>query len=154
MNLLQYTSSEMFSSTELIRKSKMIFDKLNTKEIEKAVILRDGKPSFMLMDFYKYESLIQDYLELQEKVKTLEAKKTTVKKEKIITPLSINEPEKKDEIKEEIKTNPTDIKSTDEINSNDLEEALAKIDELDINLGDNSIAKNETPDQQLKDFWE
>ena len=29
MNPLQYTSEEMFSSTELIRKSKMIFDKLH-----------------------------------------------------------------------------------------------------------------------------
>ena len=32
MSLLQYTSKEMFSSTELVRKNKSIFDKLNKKE--------------------------------------------------------------------------------------------------------------------------
>ena len=34
MSLLQYTSNEMFSSTELVRKNKNIFDKLNKKEID------------------------------------------------------------------------------------------------------------------------
>ena len=38
MNLLQYKSNEMISSTELIRKSKNIFNKLQNKDIEKAVI--------------------------------------------------------------------------------------------------------------------
>ncbi len=51
MGLLQYTSNEMFSSTELVRKNKYIFDKLNKNEIEKAIILRDGKPGIILMDF-------------------------------------------------------------------------------------------------------
>ncbi len=57
MNYLRYSSDEMFSSTELIRKSKKIFDKLNKKEIEKAIILRDGKPGFMLLDFQTYEKI-------------------------------------------------------------------------------------------------
>ena len=69
MSLLQYKSNEMFSSTELIRKSKMVFDKISKDQIEKAVILRDGKPSFMLLDFNKYEDLITEYLELKEKFK-------------------------------------------------------------------------------------
>ena len=42
MGLLQYTSNEMFSSTELVRKNKYIFDKLNKNEIEKAIILCEG----------------------------------------------------------------------------------------------------------------
>ena len=67
MNLLNYTSKEMFSSTELIRKSKTIFDKINKKEIEKAIILRDGKPSFMLLDFETYEALMSEYISLKEK---------------------------------------------------------------------------------------
>lgn len=41
MNHLQYKSNEMYSSTDLIRKSKSIFDKLNKKEIEKAIIFWD-----------------------------------------------------------------------------------------------------------------
>lgn len=65
MNYLRYSSNEMFSSTELIRKSKMIFDKLNKKEIEKAIILRDGKPGFMLLDFATYEKIMQEYIELK-----------------------------------------------------------------------------------------
>ena len=60
MNYLRYSSDEMFSSTELIRKSKMIFDKLNKEEIEKAIILRDGKPGFMLLDFATYEKIMKD----------------------------------------------------------------------------------------------
>ena len=54
MGLLQYTSNEMFSSTELVRKSKNIFDKLNKNEIEKAIVLRDGKPGIILLDFDSY----------------------------------------------------------------------------------------------------
>ena len=67
MSLLQYTSKEMFSSTELVRKNKNIFDKLNKKEIEKAVILRDRKPNIILLDFFQYEKIIADYLKLKEK---------------------------------------------------------------------------------------
>jgi hypothetical protein len=61
MALLLYKSKEMFSTTELIRKSKMIFDKIVDEEIEKAIIMRDGKPGFLLMDFEKYESIMAEY---------------------------------------------------------------------------------------------
>ena len=64
MSLLQYTSDEMFSATDLVRKNKSIFDKLQKKEIEKAIILRDGKPSIMMLDFSEYEKLMKDYLNL------------------------------------------------------------------------------------------
>ncbi len=66
MGLLQYTSNEMFSSTELVRKSKNIFDKLNKNEIEKAIILRDGKPGIILLDFNYYEQLMTEYLSLKD----------------------------------------------------------------------------------------
>lgn len=66
MNHLRYASNEMFSSTQLIRQSKQIFDKLNTKEIEKAIILRDGKPTFMLLDFETYENIMNEYLKLKQ----------------------------------------------------------------------------------------
>jgi len=67
MALLLYKSNEMFSVTELIRKSKNIFDKIVNDEIEKAIILRDGKPGFLLMDFEKYEKIMADYEELKSK---------------------------------------------------------------------------------------
>ncbi len=66
MGLLQYTSNEMFSSTELVRKNKNIFDKLNKNEIEKAIVLRDGKPAVILLDFAYYEEIMKDYLLLKE----------------------------------------------------------------------------------------
>jgi hypothetical protein len=66
MGLLQYTSNEMFSATELVRKSKNIFDKLNKEEIEKAIILRDGKPGIILLDFNHYEKIMNEYLSLKE----------------------------------------------------------------------------------------
>jgi len=66
MGLLQYTSNEMFSSTELIRKNKSIFDRLNKNEIEKAIVLRDGKPAVILLDFTYYEEIMKEYLLLKE----------------------------------------------------------------------------------------
>ncbi|KAB7887717.1 hypothetical protein GA417_01905 [Poseidonibacter ostreae] len=124
MDLLQYRSNEMFSSTELIRKSKMVFDKISKKEIDKAVILRDGKPSFILMDFKMYEELISEYLILKEQMK--------------------NKPKSKIE-KEEIK------EQFDEINSDDFEDALAQIEQLDLEIQKQPMTQK---DEQLKDFWE
>lgn len=138
MNLLQYTSKEMFSSTELIRKSKMVFDKLSDEEIQKAVILRDGKPSFILLDFDKYETIIEEYEKLKRENKKLKEKKKAL------------------EIRKEENTNtePSVLKQPkeDEISSDELEEALAQIEQLDISLNkkDESIKKQEA----LKDFWE
>ncbi len=44
-----------FRQTDLVRKNKSIFDKLQKKkEIEKAIILRDGKPSIMMLEFSEY----------------------------------------------------------------------------------------------------
>lgn len=68
MGLLQYTSNEMFSSTELVRKSKNIFDKLNRNEIEKAIVLRDGKPGIILLDFNHYEQIMSEYLSLKNQI--------------------------------------------------------------------------------------
>jgi len=136
MDLLQYRSNEMFSSTELIRKSKMIFDKVSKKEIDKAVILRDGKPSFMLLDFNKYEELINDYIKLQEKVK-----EKNLRKPEII----------KDE-KEVIQEESIEEILDDEINNKDLENALAQIENLDLDFQKKATTKKEN--EALKDFWE
>ena len=72
MGLLLYKSDEMYSSTDLIRKSKMIFDKVLDKKIDKAIILRDGKPSFLLMEFQKYEKIMAEYEDLKNYVTSLE----------------------------------------------------------------------------------
>ncbi|MGB3752073.1 MAG: hypothetical protein WA945_10960 [Arcobacteraceae bacterium] len=77
MGLLLYKSDEMYSSTELIRKSKMIFDKVLNKEIGKAIILRDGKPCFLLMDFKKYEKIMAEYEELKEYINSIKNDKKT-----------------------------------------------------------------------------
>lgn len=102
MGLLQYTSNEMFSSTELVRKSKNIFDKLNKNEIEKAVIVRDAKPGIILMDFNYYEKLMSEFLSLKDQAinSHLQKEKTT----------RIEKTE--DEIKEISKTN---IKMVDDV---------------------------------------
>ena len=95
MGLLQYTSNEMFSSTELVRKSKNIFDKLNKNEIEKAIILRDGKPGIILLDFNYYEQLMTEYLSLKDQSINLNTQKNKFTKiEKI-----------EEEIKENFKSN-------------------------------------------------
>lgn len=81
MALLLYKSKEMFSTTELIRKSKMIFDKIVDNEIDKAIIMRDGKPGFLLMDFEKYESIMEEYENLKLEYEKLTSSKNKRKKE-------------------------------------------------------------------------
>lgn len=91
MNYLQYTSKEMVSATQLIRKSKSVFNSVSSGEIDKAVILRDGKPSFILLDFEKYELLMNEYVKMKEEkreqIVTKEVKKkdqNEIKSENII----------------------------------------------------------------------
>ncbi|MEZ4692442.1 hypothetical protein [Arcobacter aquimarinus] len=127
MGLLQYTSDEMYSSTELVRKSKNIFDKLNKKEIEKAIILRDGKPGIILLDFNEYEKIMKDYLELKNKIKSNQ-------KDEL-------------EIKENIKISKTD-------KDEDFNNALQEIEKLDFNFDTqlkNDLKEKEEP---LKEFWD
>lgn len=156
MHPLQYTSEEMFSSTELIRKSKLVFDKLHKKDIEKAIILRDGKPSFMLLDFSVYEKIMNEYLNLKELYDSkniLQAQ--TIKKE------TSSKPIENTKIIEERKTlekniQPNELNAIDEV---DLEEALAQIDSLDLESFSSSkneetldVSKDEK--KSLKEFWE
>ena len=134
MSLLQYTSKEMFSSTELVRKNKSIFDKLNKKEIEKAVILRDGKPSIMLLDFEEYERIIADYLSLKEKnpsTQNLSTQKKIVEEPKIEQ--KTEKPIEKSEVDDEFKI------------------ALEEIEKLDFNLNQKEIKYKVEP---LKEFWD
>ena len=133
MSLLQYTSDEMFSATDLVRKNKSIFDKLQKKEIEKAIILRDGKPSIMMLDFSEYEKLMKDYLSLKAGNSTNINTKTI--NEKVV----------------EEKT----IKSDSKISQEDYEAAMKEIEQISFS-SDFSIKEDDeqkTP-QALKEFWE
>jgi hypothetical protein len=102
MGLLLYKSDEMYSSTELIRKSKMIFNKILDDDIEKAIILRDGKPCFLLMEFQKYEKIMAEFEELKEYVSSLENSNPKKKPKQIKDPIV---PQIKDPIVEEISDN-------------------------------------------------
>ncbi|QKJ21417.1 hypothetical protein [Poseidonibacter lekithochrous] len=163
MSLLQYTSKEMFSSTELIRKSKNVFDKLAKDEIEKAIILRDGKPSFMLLDFNKYEDIMTEYLAMKAELENKTTNKQVVEKveEKAI--------EKKIETKEEeigetedINIVANDIESVEEISDLDLQDALAKIEELGNEINIENVESPQTNEkkveidssQNIKEFWD
>lgn len=133
MSLLQYTSDEMFSATDLVRKNKSIFDKLQKKEIEKAIILRDGKPSIMMLDFSEYEKLMKDYLNLK-------AGNSTNINTKTINETVVEE-----------KT----IKSDSKISQEDYEAAMKEIEKISFS-SDFSIKEDveqKTP-QALKEFWE
>lgn len=133
MSLLQYTSDEMFSATDLVRKNKSIFDKLQKKEIEKAIILRDGKPSIMMLDFSEYEKLMKDYLNLK-------AGNITNINTKTINETVVEE-----------KT----IKSDSKISQEDYEAAMKEIEQISFS-SDFSIKEDDeqkTP-QALKEFWE
>ena len=123
MSLLQYSSKEMFSATDLVRKNKSIFDKLNSKEIQKAVILRDGKPSAILLDFNEYERIIGEFLSLKN----------------IST-------DNQDFIQNKKIENKTKI----EISDDEYKAALLEIEKIGKNISDDKkIDKAEA----LKDFW-
>ncbi len=124
MGLLQYTSNEMFSSTELVRKSKNIFDKLSKKDIEKAIVLRDGKPAAILLDFAYYEEVMKDYLLLKEQN---QKPNESIKKEM-----------QKLEIKESIK-------------EESIEKSFPKIKDEDFSF--NSDLSTNKP-EPLKEFWD
>ncbi|MCT7550041.1 hypothetical protein PJV89_09365 [Aliarcobacter butzleri] len=143
MSLLQYTSKEMFSSTELVRKSKNIFDKLNRKEIEKAIILRDGKPNTILLDFEEYEKIMTDYLKLKGKgiveIPSIESEKNEiVKSDKNIS--------KKENIEDR------KISSNTKIEDEEFQAALNKIDDLEFFTDSSELKKDK--DETLKEFWD
>lgn len=174
MNYLRYSSDEMFSSTELIRKSKSVFDKLNKNEIEKAVILRDGKPSFMLLDFETYERIMKDYEKLTSKDKNKSKEQylslddieiSNTKKEKIeaqIEPEILEVEEEFDDNEEETQTNDevtqiediTNIEqmSSDEINEEELLKALDEINNMNIpGNSEESIREEEEVSDNFED---
>lgn len=123
MSLLQYSSKEMFSATDLVRKNKSIFDKLNSNEIQKAVILRDGKPSAILLDFNEYKRVIGEFLSLKN----------------IST-------DNQDFIQNKKIENKTKI----EISDDEYKAALLEIEKIGKNISDDKkIDKTEA----LKDFW-
>lgn len=128
MGLLQYTSKEMFSSTELVRRSKYIFDKLNSNEIEKAIVLRDGKPAVILLDFNYYEEIINEYLSLKEKKQN---EKTVIKE---------------DLVSEKVLPNNNDIYKEDKV-----EDVFEKKEDNEFSFdSDFTLDKNEP----LKEFWD
>ena len=133
MSLLQYTSDEIFSATDLVRKNKSIFDKLQKKEIEKAIILRDGKPSIMMLDFSEYEKLMKDYLSLKAGNSTNINTKT---------------------INETVIEGQT-IKSDSKISQEDYEAAMKEIEQISFS-SDFSIKEDDEQKapQALKEFWE
>ena len=131
MGLLQYTSNEMFSSTELVRKNKYIFDKLNKNESEKAIILRDGKPNIILLDFNEYERIIGEYLELKEN-----AGMPIIKKED----------------KEIQKKVPIKIENKEKIDKLEYQNALKEIEKLDFSFDSEKV--KEEKNEQLKEFWD
>lgn len=128
MGLLQYTSNEMFSSTELVRKSKNIFDKLNRNEIEKAIVLRDGKPGIILLDFNHYEQIMSEYLSLKNQI-----------------------PSNKQEIKKNIKLEKVEPKKETEIEKEEVKASFPDDDNNEFSF-DTDLTKDKP--EPLKEFWD
>ena len=128
MGLLQYTSNEMFSSTELVRKSKNIFDKLNRNEIEKAIVLRDGKPGIILLDFNHYEQIMNEYLSLKNQI-----------------------PSNKQEIKKEIKAEKVELKKEIEIEKEEAKASFSDDENNEFSF-DSDLTKDKP--EPLKEFWD
>jgi len=157
MTHLLYASDEMFSSTQLVRQSKKIFDKLSTNEIEKAIILRDGKPNFMLLDFNTYESIMKEFIQLknnQNKEKEIRINKVVIEKPIVL--------QKEEDIQIQEDVNDENIEATNENGftqeeEKELQEALKKLDELELDPILKSEAKEELKKErstgEIKEFW-
>ena len=104
MSHLLYSSNEMYSSTELIRKSKTIFNKIIDNEIDKAIIMRDGKPSFMLLDFKKKKKIMAEYDKLKAKKKNKKIEQVEVEKVEVEKVEVEKEPKDDVEIEIEVET--------------------------------------------------
>ena len=136
MDYLKYASNEMFSSTQLIRQSKQIFDKLNTKDIEKAVILRDGKPAFILLEFENYEKIMGDYITLKEGIETKKQNKIQATTQTNIKKVS-----------QKVENN--------NLNNDDIVDSKAKEIDIPLNIDINEIDQDEISDTkgEIKEFW-
>jgi hypothetical protein len=140
-SLIQYKSNEMIPSTQLIRKSKQVFDSIQNDEIEKAVILRDGKPSFLLMDFEKYEELVNFFL----------SKNLSIDKElAMLEDIELEELEKEEKQISKIEINEDIDKEINKENELKKSALLEKLDSIE------GIINNDRTELQenLKDFWE
>ena len=161
MTHLLYASNEMFSSTQLVRQSKKIFDKLSTNEIEKAIILRDGKPNFMLLDFNEYEKIMKEYIDLKNNQKEEVVKPKVIIEEPIVIKKEEDIQIEQEIIDENIEFN----EKTEEVNENgftpeedkELQEALKRLDELELDPILKSEAKEELKKErstgEIKEFW-
>ncbi|MDD2697385.1 MAG: hypothetical protein PHF17_01150 [Arcobacteraceae bacterium] len=142
MGYLLYSSNEMFSSTNLIRQSKQIFDKLQEKEIEKAVILRDGKPSFIMLDFEFYEKMMAEYSILKENsLKIKQTKKHTIKQ-------ILDQP-----IEQQIKQNKLAIENEMHIIQKDSDSVIShqSSDPLSVDLSQDFKDEH---NGEIKEFWD
>ena len=149
MSYLLYSSDEMYSSTELLRKSKSIFDKVHNKEIEKAIILRDGKPTFVLFDFEEYEKTMREFESLKAR---LEAKSIETQTN-IQTTIQVKEQIQEDspEISENLKKDSND--SIEEVSEQIDAKNKQKEKQLDDFIGTLEIDEPEESRAEIKEFW-
>jgi hypothetical protein len=146
MSYLLYSSDEMFSATELLRKSKNIFDKVSTNKIDKAIILRDGKPTFLLFDFKKYESIMKDYEYYKSYYNTYNNtnnKASISAEQKKLEDISVND----------IIVTPIDTKviKLEETNGTKDESPKLKDDDFVVELSNDTTEVN--PSGEIKEFW-
>lgn len=142
MSYLLYASNEMYSSTELLRKSKIIFDKVSKKEIDKAIILRDGKPTFILFDFQKYENIMKEYEHYKTFYNTYNSttNNTSTSKNSILP--------NKNEISIKKQSN-----LSNEDGDKNSQVKLDKTDSLDFSIELGEITVDEIPSGEIKEFW-
>ena len=151
MSYLLYSSDEMFSATELLRKSKSIFDRITTKVIDKAIILRDGRPTFILFNFKEYERIMGDY----EKYKTFydtysnTYENTLNNTESNKYHISLNEIIEKDTINDK-NTSEDYIEATPLTKKNN-DTNINKLDGFEINISASDL--EEIPSSEIKEFW-
>lgn len=58
--MLLERADQAISATDVQRNAKAIFDKLQSGEQDKFVVLRDNKPAFVMLPVATYEALLEE----------------------------------------------------------------------------------------------
>lgn len=157
MDPLLYSSKEMFSSIELEQNTQEVYDKLSNKDIDKAIILNDGKPSHIMLDFDTYELIMRDYIRLIQHensassdlsindIKVQESNRVLKKKEPIEEEIEPLEQETQEESDEEVVDDYND--SADDFFEERIEDVQEENEEVETIEEDNSILDEEVGEE-------
>jgi len=131
MDYLKYDLDEIFTIDDFKNQTDEVFHKLVSKQIDKAMILKDSKSKFVMLHLSDYENLIKN-IDTRQKSKN---DKTNIQENNISSNKTTNLQTVKENVSkfEELKSSVSDdSKADDEIGEDELQKALEAIEKINI----------------------